>query len=113
MPEELRETVRDVVVEFRSMMFDRLKIVTCDPSPENTWPISTAMKPPPMMPSRFGNSASRMIESDVWNPVSINPAIGGTSGGYRRRAGCSGGDAAAFDVEGVRIDEVGRSPRSA
>ena len=64
----------------RSSVFERLKIVTCEPRPENTWPISTAMNPPPMMPSRFGSSGSRMIESDVWNPVSISPAIGGTTG---------------------------------
>ena len=33
-----------------------------------------------MMPSRFGSSGRRMIESDVWKPVSISPVIGGTTG---------------------------------
>ena len=92
----------------RSSVFERLKIVTCDPSAEKTCPISTAMNPPPMMPSRFGSSGSRMIESDVWKPVSIE------SGDRRHDRSRPGGeqdvrcgDAPALDVEGVLVDEVG------
>ena len=94
----------------RSSVFDRLNIVTCDPRPENTCPISTAMKPPPMMPSRFGSSGEP------------HDRVGGVEAGLHQsgdrwhdRAGTSReqdvrcGDATTLDVEGSLVDEVGRA----
>jgi hypothetical protein len=46
----------------------------------NTWPISAAMNPPPMITIDRGSASSRMIVSEVWNGTSSKPAMGGTSG---------------------------------
>ena len=78
--EHLGEPLGDLLVESTQHPSERANSVTSDPSAEKTWPISAAMNPPPMMPSRSGSSASRMIESDVWNPVSTRPSIGGIVG---------------------------------
>ena len=60
------------------------------------------MKPPPMIPRRLGSSSSRMIESDVWNPVWTRPSIGGIVGR----------EPAAINTCGAVIVRACRSPPS-
>ena len=94
----------------RSILADRANSVTSEPSPAKTCPISAAMNPPPMIPSRGGSESRRMIESDVWNPVSTRPLIGGTIGrGPAAISTCGAVIDAAVDVEHLVADEPRRA----
>ena len=94
----------------RTSTSDRLNTDTSEPNAEKTCPSSTAMNPPPMMPRRRGSSSSRMIESEVWNPVSTRPGIGGDD---RTRPGgdedVGGAQSASLHVDLVRADEASRA----
>ncbi len=80
MTEHIGETLGDLTVLGSQQPRDRLNSVTRSPNPAKTCPISAAMKPPPMMPSRRGRASNRMIESDVWNRTVDSPGIGGIVG---------------------------------